>query len=96
MHACSFAGGVLDSLFLDYSSVKKLEKMPTKLELIRDAAIMIKKVRRSSSKASTANKQGSCSNPWHFPGCMFCRSDRGLHPVADVVLCDADAYLCGS
>ena len=37
-------GGVLDSLFLDYDSVKKLEKMPTKLELIRDAAIMIKKV----------------------------------------------------
>lgn len=30
--------------FLDYSTLAKLEKMPTKLELIRDTAIMIKKV----------------------------------------------------
>lgn len=38
------AGGVLEGQFLDYAKLAKLEKMPTKLELIRDAAIMIKKV----------------------------------------------------
>lgn len=51
------AGGVLDSLFLDYNSVKKLEKMPTKLELIRDAAIMIKKVSIQDSHTSGAALQ---------------------------------------
>ena len=51
------AGGVLDSLFLDYNSVKKLEKMPTKLELIRDAAIMIKKVRSRQSNAAAFGRR---------------------------------------
>jgi len=37
-------GGVLDGYFLDYANVLKLEKMPSKQELIRDVAIMIKKV----------------------------------------------------
>ena len=37
-------GGMLDGVYLDYSKVIALEKMPTKLELIRDVAIMIKKV----------------------------------------------------
>ena len=35
---------MLDGVYLDYSKVIALEKMPTKLELIRDVAIMIKKV----------------------------------------------------
>lgn len=37
-------GTVLDGQFLDYSNFTKLEKMPTKQELIRDVAVMIKKV----------------------------------------------------
>lgn len=41
---CLSVGGVLDSIYLDYGSVVKLEKMPTKLELIKDTAVMIKKV----------------------------------------------------
>ena len=53
---CFFAGGVLDSLFLDYNSVKKLEKMPTKLELIRDAAIMIKKVLQFCQSKAASSK----------------------------------------
>ena len=38
------AGTVLDGQFLDYNNFAKLEKMPTKQELIRTIAIMIKKV----------------------------------------------------
>lgn len=34
----------MDGYFLDYANVLKLEKMPSKQELIRDVAIMIKKV----------------------------------------------------
>lgn len=37
-------GGVLDGQFLQYGDVMKLEKMPTKQELMRATAIMIKKV----------------------------------------------------
>ena len=45
-HKNGFTGGCLDGVYLDYNSVVKLEKMPTKLELIRDTAVMIKKVSR--------------------------------------------------
>jgi hypothetical protein len=42
---CLFAaGGVLEGHFLDYSKVVALEKMPTKQELMRIVAILIKRV----------------------------------------------------
>ncbi len=39
------AGGAMSGSFLDGEQVRKLEKMPTKKELITAIAVMVKKVR---------------------------------------------------
>ena len=52
------AGGMLDGQFLQYGDVLKLEKMPTKQELIRDLAIMINKV------CSTLSIPTFCMHPY--------------------------------
>lgn len=50
-HDCWFtfvAGGAMDGKFLDGSAVRRLEKMPNKLQLLTSVAVMIKKARSPS------------------------------------------------
>ena len=71
---CGAAAGVMEGQFLDDAGVRRLEKLPTKKELIAMVARLIKQARMPSSATEHAKmppRAFGCVNKYVLMDCML-------------------------